>query len=124
LDNEHAVAHNLLAGSKVTALCATAAGGLVVATGTGDLALLSVVADSAPGRPTDARMPQELVTAFLDASPEVPADGDLENLLVLTNGTRTWEPDALETVTGATSTDPTWLQLRAAVNKAFAQEQP
>jgi hypothetical protein len=64
------------------------------------------------------------VAAFLDESPEVPADGDLEGLLVLTNGTRTWEPDSLQTVTAATSADPTWLQLRAAVNKAFAQEQP
>jgi hypothetical protein len=43
---------------------------------------------------------------------------------VLTKGTQTWEPDALETVIAATSTDPTWLQLRAAVNKAFTQEQP
>jgi hypothetical protein len=124
LDNERAVAHNALAGSKVTALCATAAGGLLVATGAGDLALISVMADSAPARPADARVSQALVTAFLDASPEVPADGDLENLLVLTNGSRTWEPDALQTETAATSTDPTWLQLRAAVNKAFAQQQP
>jgi hypothetical protein len=124
LDNEHAVAHDVLAGSTVTALCATPAGGLLVATGAGDLALISVVGDSAPSHPADARMPHELVTAFLDASPEVPADGDLENLLLLTNGTRTWDPDALKTVTAATSTDPTWLQLRAAVNKAFTQEQP
>jgi hypothetical protein len=124
LDNEHAVAHNVLAGSAVTALCATAAGGLLVATGAGDLALISVVADSVPSRPADARTAQDLVAAFLDASPEVPADGDLENLLVLTNGTRTWAPDALKTVTAATSTDPTWLRLRAALNKAFTQEQP
>ena len=124
LDNEHAVAHNVLAGSTVTALCATAAGGLLAATGAGDLALISVVAESAPARPADARLAQDLVTASLDTSPEVPADGDLENLLVLTNGTRTWEPGALETETAATSTDPPWLQLRAAVNKAFAQEQP
>jgi putative AlgH/UPF0301 family transcriptional regulator len=122
LDNEQAVGHNVLEGSKVTALCATAVGGLLVATGVGDLALISVVADSAPPRPAYARMSQALVTAFLDASPEVPADGDLENHLVVTNGTRTWEPDALETETAATSTDPTWLQLRAAANKAFAQE--
>ena len=72
----------------------------------------------------DAGTAQDLVAAFLDASPEVPADGDLENLLVLTNGTRTWAPDALKTVTAATSTDPTWLRLRAALNKAFTQEQP
>jgi hypothetical protein len=118
LDNQHAAEHDVLAGSPVNALCATAAGDLVVATGEGDIVLLSVLSDSAPAHAA----PQALVTAFLNATTEVPDDGDLEASLIVTDGTRTWEPDALEMVTTATASDPTWLRLRAAVNNVLAQE--
>jgi hypothetical protein len=121
LDNEHAVEHDVLPGSRVTALCAMAAGDLLAATGEGDLALISVVAGSAPARAADARTSQALVAAFLDASSEVPEEGELEDHLVVTNGARTWEPDALKAVTVATAADPAWLRLRAAVNKTLAQ---
>jgi hypothetical protein len=65
LDNERAAAHNVLAGSTVTALCATA-------TGEGDLALISVVADSVPSRPADARTAQDLVAALRPSSTNPP----------------------------------------------------
>jgi hypothetical protein len=123
LDNRQAVAHDVLAGSKVIALCATAAGDLLVATGEGDLVLASVRTQSAQGHAADARAPRALVAAFLGATSEVPDDGDLESHLVVTNGTRTWEPGDLEAVTTATEADPSWLQLRAAINNALAQEE-
>jgi hypothetical protein len=63
-----------------------------------------------------------MVTAFLDATSEVPDDGDQETHLVVTDGGRTWEPDDLAAVTIATATDPTWLQLQAAINNARDQE--
>jgi hypothetical protein len=123
LDNQQAVAHDVLAGSKVTALCATAAGDLLIATGEGDLVLASVLTQSAQGHAAGARAPQALAAAFLGATSEVPDDGDLESHLAVTNGTRTWEPGDLEAVTTATETDPGWLQLRAAINNALAREE-
>jgi hypothetical protein len=122
LDNQHAVEHDVLPGFPVTALSATATGELVVATGESDLALVSVLTGSTKAHAADARISRDLVTAFLDATSEVPDDGDLETYLIVTDGARTWGPDALETVTTATATDPTWLQLRAAINNALAQE--
>lgn len=53
LDAKHAVAHDVLAGSPVTALCTNADGDVIIATGMGELVLMSVQADSAkrsPGR--------------------------------------------------------------------------
>jgi hypothetical protein len=122
LDNQHAVEHDVLTGSRVTALCATAAGDLVAATGDGDLAVISVTADSVTGA-ADGRSAQALVAAFLDTSSEVPDDiVFLHKHLTVTSGERTWEPDDLESVTTATETDPTWLQISAAVNNLRAQE--
>ncbi len=79
-------------------------------------------ADSAEHRPAEARAPRELIDAFLDSACEVPDGSDLDEQLVVTNGTRTWEPGDLETVTSAAGTDPGWLQIRAAVNNVIAQE--
>jgi hypothetical protein len=62
-----------------------------------------------------------MITAFLDATSEVPDDGDPETHLVLIDGTRTWQPGDLAAVTAATTTDPAWLQLRAAFNNALGQ---
>jgi hypothetical protein len=122
LDNQQAVEHDVLTGSRVTALCATAAGDLIAATSEGDLVLVSVAADSVKTRAADGRSAQAQVAAFLDASSEVPDDVVLNKYLIVTNGERTWEPDDLETVTTATETDPAWLRIRAAVNNLRAQE--
>ena len=122
LDNQHAVQHDVLAGSPVTALGATATGELVAASGANDLALLSVLADSTKAHAPDSDALPGMVTAFLDSTSEVPDDGDLETHLVISDGARTWEPDDLATVTTATAADPTWLQLRAAINNARDQK--
>ena len=74
LDTERAAGHDVLAGSPVTALCADADGDLVVAAGTGELVLMSVRADSAEHQPAENRG------------------------LVVTDGTRAWEPHDLTTV--------------------------
>jgi hypothetical protein len=121
LDNQHLVGHDVLAGSPVTGLGATATGELVVASGGGDLALVSVPAASAKVHAADSDTLRAMVTAFLDATSEVPDDGDLETHLVVTDGVRTWESDDLATVTTATTADPTWLQLQAAINNARGQ---
>ena len=84
--------------------------------------LVSVHAESAQADATGHPVPQELVAAFLRATSEIPDDGDLEGHLVVTDGTRTWEPDELNAVTTATEGDPAWLQHRAAINELFTQE--
>jgi hypothetical protein len=62
------------------------------------------------------------VQRLAGARQTVSNDGILEDHLAVTDGTRTWEPDALEAVTSATEQDPTWLQHRAAINSLFSQE--
>ena len=122
LDNQHVAGHDVLAGSPVTALGATATGELAVASGGGDLVLVSVPAASPPVHAAGGDTLRATVTAFLDATSEVPDDGDLETHLVLTDGARTWQPGDLAAVTTATTTDPAWLQLRAAINNALGQQ--
>lgn len=46
----------------------------------------------------------------------MPPDGRIEDLLALADGEQAWGQDDLETVTAATSADPSWLQIRAAMN--------
>jgi hypothetical protein len=122
LDDKHVVTHDALAGCPVTALAATAAGELVAATGGSDLALLSVLTGSTKAPATDSGMARATVTAFLDATAEVPGDGELETHLVISDGTRTWQPDDLAAVITATAADPAWLQLQAAINNARGQK--
>lgn len=119
---ETAVPHDVLAGSKVTALAATASGGLVVAGADGELAVLSVRADSAVDRQANSDRAREAVAVFLDSTTELPDDADLDTDLLLTDGHRTWDADDLETVTDADDDDPTWLRIQAAVNIARGQD--
>jgi hypothetical protein len=121
LDHQHVAGHDVLAGSPVTALGATATGELAVASGAGDLVFVSARAASPAVHTADSDMSRAMVTAFLDTTSEVPDDGDLETHLVLTDGARTWQPGDLAAVTTATTTDPAWLQLRAAINNALGQ---
>lgn len=73
----------------MTALAATAAGGLVVATGAGDLALLSLRSDTPPTCGTAADdAARAAVAAFLASTSEVTEDGDLYPHLALTDGSR------------------------------------
>lgn len=115
--------HDALAGSPVSALAATAAGELVLAGGGGELVLVSVRSDPEETRAADdsdaSAAAVSAVSEFLDATCEVPDGGGLEEHLVLTDGDRTWNSDDLATVHTATAQDPTWLQLRAAINTAW-----
>ncbi|MEU4093218.1 hypothetical protein [Streptomyces sp. NPDC026673] len=117
-----AVEHDLRSGSPVSALAGTATGELAVALGGGDLMLVSARSNPAKtGAADDAdasTAAASAVSAFLDTTSEVPDGGDLEDHLVVTDGDRTWRPDDLATTDSATAEDPTWLQLRAAINQA------
>ncbi len=115
LDDRHAVEHDLLAGSPVTGLCFTKPRELLVANQAGDLALLSTP-DPAPT--IDNEAPQAAVTTFVASTSEVPNNDPLWEHFVTTDGTRTWTSDDRATVTTATTADPGWLQLRAAINNA------
>lgn len=121
IEARRAIEHDLMAGSAVSALAATAAGELVIASG-GELTLVSMRSDAEQTRTADgidaSTAAASAVAEFLDATSEVPDGGDLEDHLVLTDGDRTWNTDDLATVHAATAEDPTWLQLRAAINKA------
>ena len=120
------VEHDVLAGSPVSALAATATGELVLASGGGELMLVSVWSDLEETRATGdgdaSTAAASAVSEFLDATSEVPDGGDLEEHLVLTDGDRTWNSDDLATVDTAAAEDPTWLQLRAAINKACEEQ--
>lgn len=122
IETRRVVEHDVLAGSAVSALAATAAGELVLAGG-GELVLVSVRSGPEDTRAADdgdvSTAAASAVSEFLDATSDVPDGGDLEEHLVLTDGDRTWNPDDLATVQTATAQDPTWLQLRAAVNEAW-----
>ncbi|MFD4404605.1 hypothetical protein ACFWPH_17790 [Nocardia sp. NPDC058499] len=122
LDNQKSTEHDVPAGSRVTAMTATATGELVVATAEGDLAVLSVHAGTDQVEPTDRDSVRALVTAFSDSTDELPDDSDLDTDLFRTDGTRSWAPDDLAAVTTTTSTDPTWRQLQAAMNNARNEE--
>ncbi|MCT9011296.1 hypothetical protein [Streptomyces rhizosphaerihabitans] len=121
IETPRAVEHDVLAGSSVSALAATATGELVLASG-GELMLVSVRSDPGATHSTDdsdaSTAAASAVSEFLDATSEVPDGGDLEEHLVLTDGERTWNSDDLATVDTATAEEPTWLQLRAAITKA------
>ncbi|RKE18101.1 WD40 repeat domain-containing protein [Streptomyces sp. TLI_171] len=110
-----AVEHELLAGVALSALTSTATGHLLAARADGELVLLS--AHPAPAATAAAG---DDVAAFLAATEDVPDDGDLEDHLVITDGSGTWSQGDLATLTEAAATDPTWLQLRAAVNRVLA----
>lgn len=118
--DERAVEHDDLAGSPITALAAAATGELVVADGGGDLRIVSVPAGPAEDRNAVREAAQALVEAFVNETAEVPDDADWEECAVRTDGARIWHPDDLETVTDAADGDPSWLQIRAAVNSAIA----
>lgn len=112
LDNQNAVEHDVLAGSPITAVASTAAGEIVVASGNGEIAVLSVIGSAAavPDRAT--------VLEYLEGTSELPDDGDLDTDLVVSDGDQVWGSDDLTTVTSAAATDPTWLQLTAFINNA------
>ena len=113
---EHVTVHPALSGSRVTALCTTPSGALLAATDDGQLTLISVAADSAAGQAPEDGTSRDLVTTFLEGTSDVPPDGRLEDLLTLTDGERAWDQQDLETVTDATPSDPSWLQIQAAMN--------
>lgn len=121
LEASGAAEHDVVAGSPVTALAATAAGELVLAGGDGEIVLLTVRSDaertSTSGHFDASPSAASAVSEFLDATSEVPDGRDLDEQLVLTDGDRDWNPYDLATVHTATAEDPTWLQLRVAINK-------
>jgi len=107
----------------LSALAATVTGELLVAGRDGELVLMSALSDNTQTRITSTDASRDAskaaACAFLESTDEVPADDeDLETHLLLTDGTRTWEAGDLAGVTAASATDPTWLQLQAAVNTA------
>ncbi|MFD7064792.1 hypothetical protein [Streptomyces sp. NPDC059906] len=117
-----ATEHDLPGGAPVSALGRTATGELVIATDAGDLALLSVDPASTRAHGTNDVTAQAAVAAFVNATSEVPDAADLGTDLVLTDGASTWDSGDLATVNTASATDPTWLQLQAAINDARDQD--
>ena len=126
VEKQSAVEHDVLAGTPVSALGATATGELVVAGSGGELVLLSVRSDSAQTARPDGEASQDAVEAFLNATSEIPQDAGLEEHLEkhleVTDGARSWNPEDLSAVTTAADTDPMWLRHRAAINNLFNRE--
>jgi hypothetical protein len=123
--------------APVSALCATPAGDLVIATADGtlvvvpvlstpapddrQLALFSLPAPAPPAAVPGLPSSRELAAAFLAATGDVPGDGDLDDLLEVTDGLRSWAPGALSTVTTSDASAPAWLRQRAALNEMFTR---
>ncbi|MEU7473885.1 hypothetical protein AB0A94_36185 [Streptomyces sp. NPDC044984] len=124
VEAQEPVTHAVLTGSRISALAATATGELLVAGSEGELVLLSVPNASTQTGATNREVARAAVVEFLETTTEVPDDGtELESHLVVTDGTRTWEADDLAKATEADTTDPTWLQIQAAVNKIRTQSE-
>lgn len=109
VDGEQATEHEVLSGSAVTALTATATGELLLAGRDGVLLLLSV------GSAGPVEASKAAVTGFLAGTTEASVV-DLDHL-DLTDGTRTWQPGDLATVSEDSETDPSWLRIQAAMNR-------
>lgn len=109
IDGKQVANHEALSGSAVTALTAAATGELIVAGRDGTLLVLSV----GPAAPAEAPMPA--VIEFLAGTCEASVL-DMDQL-DLTDGTRTWQPGDLDAVTEASESDPSWLQIQAAMNR-------
>ena len=137
LDAGRAARHDVLGGVPVTALCATPAGDLVTATADGTVVLVPVRSTPAPDgcqlalfplpAPAPAPAvpglppPREVAAAFLAATGDVPGDGGLDDLLDVTDGSRSWAPGTLSTVTTSDASDPAWLRQRATLNELFSR---
>ncbi|MCG5468306.1 hypothetical protein LADH09A_002166 [Micromonospora sp. LAH09] len=109
VDGEQVTEYEVLPGSAVTALASTATGELVVAGGDGTLLVLS------RGQAAPARASTAAVTEFLAGTSEASVI-DMDQL-DLTDGTQTWQPGELETVTDTSTRDPSWLKIRASMNR-------
>jgi hypothetical protein len=123
VQTSRAVEHDILVGSPVSALAAMASGELVLANGNDELVVVSVRSDPEESSPADdsdtSAAAASAVSAFLDATSEVPDGDEWQEHLVLTDGDGVWNPGDLATVHTATGQDPAWLQLRAALNRMF-----
>ena len=116
LDGHETAEHDVLDGAAVGSLAVLATGQLIVAARTGDLVLLSKLGDSTLTHAVDSEPARHLVAEFVASTSELPDDANLDSDLVLTDGTRNWDPEDLTTVTTANPSDPTWLQLQAFMN--------
>jgi hypothetical protein len=115
------VRHDVLVGSRVTALAIASTGAVLVATDAGDLNVLEGLVNW-PG--TDRGVPgasSHVVEAFLKATSTVPGLADLEDEVAVTDGIRSWTNADAETATAATPDDPMWLRHRAHVNRLRRQ---
>jgi hypothetical protein len=123
VQTSRAVEHDILVGSPVSALAAMAGGELVLANGSAELVVVSVRSDPEESSAADdgdtSAAAASAVSAFLDATSEVPDGDEWQEHLVLTDGDRVWNPVDLATVHTATAQDPVWLQLRATLNPMF-----
>jgi hypothetical protein len=119
VERHEAAEHRVTGGAAVTALAATATGDLVVADAAGGLALVAT-----PGEPDAAAAGASAAgarDAFLATADDVPDDASAWEALTMTDGTRTWDHENLEAVDTADASDPTWLQIQAAMNRMRAQ---
>ena len=107
IDGRQVTEHEVLPGTPVTALTAAATGELIVA-GDGTLVVLS------GGPATTAEGATDAVRTFLTGTAESSAT-DIDEL-DLTDGTRTWQPGELRTITEASDSDPSWLKIGATMN--------
>jgi hypothetical protein len=117
--------HGVLADAPITAMGATSLGHLVIGCRNGEILLVSVPGGAAADHPVDTLAMRAGVVAYLAGTEDVPDGvGNLESYLIITDGDRTWAPEDLETVTDATTSDPSWLQLRAMYNRLFQDGPP
>jgi hypothetical protein len=115
LDSEQAVERQVCDG-EISALATLPTGELVLADRAGRLTVMPTPAPG-PHHPAATEIgAHDRVAEFLAGTAELPADADLSDALVRTDGVRVWNSGDLDTVTEADDLDPTWLRLQAAIN--------
>ncbi len=110
IDGGQVTGYEVLPETAITVLTSAATGELVLAGRDGTLLVI------ATGRTSPTEAPTGTVTEFLTGTSE--SSTTEMDRLDLTDGTRTWQPGDLESVTDASEkNDPSWLKIQAAMNR-------
>ncbi len=118
LIRQEGVEHDVPGVDAVTALAVTAAGQVLISSAGGDLLLCHWSGATT----VDLTTARARATAFLEAIAELPDDADPDEDRELVDGRQTWLAGDLATVTSAADNDPTWLQMRAAINGLISRD--
>ena len=115
------VDHDVDGVDSISALTVTAAGEVLLGTGSGDLLLFRKFGQATTGTQVDLGPGRARVAAFVAATTDLPDDADLDDDLELTDGVSSWAGQELAGLTTASESDPVWLQMKAAIQASMPE---